>query len=470
MGSRRWPDGVVAFRYGFRHALYQRTLYERLSPARRAALHEEIGRRLETAYGGRVSEAAAELARHFQGTRDPGRALVYLEQAANHAYERRAYADVIASLGPALQLLENLPDTLARRRLELQLRQLYASVQSQTGGYTTAGLVENLERMRGLCAQLGEISVLFDTLCTLYLLQTNGGEVSVAESLEAELSRLAGRLGPPAALHYDFLRGAAVVWLGSLTDAGAFLSRALSSPVSLEEAHRPFGVNPVVGARSLEGLRQWTTGDVAAAYSVQKEALLLAERSGRPFTLAQALTFSAFVLLLEREWAEAGKRAARVLALADEYGFPRWRGRGLIVHGCVLVEEGDAARGLAEIREGLDRLSRSGLRLGHSLHLSLYADACLRAGRLDEGLTAVAAGLAHCQETSERIFEPELWRLRGEILARRGRSGGQSRAAKAADAQACFEKARALARAHGAPMLERRVAGRPAAVARRASR
>jgi predicted ATPase len=35
LGDREWPDGALAARYAFRHALYQRALYGRLSPSRR---------------------------------------------------------------------------------------------------------------------------------------------------------------------------------------------------------------------------------------------------------------------------------------------------------------------------------------------------------------------------------------------------------------------------------------------------
>jgi hypothetical protein len=41
LGNREWPDGALAVRYSFRHGLYQRTLYDGLSPTRRAALHEQ---------------------------------------------------------------------------------------------------------------------------------------------------------------------------------------------------------------------------------------------------------------------------------------------------------------------------------------------------------------------------------------------------------------------------------------------
>jgi predicted ATPase len=52
-------------RYRFRHALMQGTLTEGISAGRKARLHARIGEALETAYGDRLDERAAELAHHF---------------------------------------------------------------------------------------------------------------------------------------------------------------------------------------------------------------------------------------------------------------------------------------------------------------------------------------------------------------------------------------------------------------------
>ena len=49
-GIVEWPDGTVATRYGFRHALYQQVLYERIPTGRRIALHQRIGERIEQGY------------------------------------------------------------------------------------------------------------------------------------------------------------------------------------------------------------------------------------------------------------------------------------------------------------------------------------------------------------------------------------------------------------------------------------
>jgi DNA-binding winged helix-turn-helix (wHTH) protein len=65
-GSEAWPDGTVASRYAFRHALYRATLYECLPAARRARLHLIIGDRLEAGFSTHARECAAELATHFE--------------------------------------------------------------------------------------------------------------------------------------------------------------------------------------------------------------------------------------------------------------------------------------------------------------------------------------------------------------------------------------------------------------------
>ena len=94
-GTAEWPDGTVAARYEFLHALYQSVLYERVSPARRIHLHKLIGEREEAAYGDRTREIAAGLAVHFEQGRDYGRAVKYLEQAADNALQRCANLDAI---------------------------------------------------------------------------------------------------------------------------------------------------------------------------------------------------------------------------------------------------------------------------------------------------------------------------------------------------------------------------------------
>ena len=439
-GASSGRTALWRLRYAFGHALYQRVLYDRLSPSRRAILHQQIGERLEAGYATRTAEVSGELAIHFQRSRDRRRAVAYLEQAARRAYDRLAYSDAVASLDPALRLLGELPDTPERARDELRLRQLYTVGLSQTAGYVAEGLLENLTRARRLCEQLADPAGLFDVLCALCLLHSNGGDLREAERVGEELSPLSEQLNPSAVVEASFLRGGVSLWGGDLDAAEPFLAKALSSSVSPEEADRLYGVNPLVAARSFESLRRWVRAEPDRARAVQGEAMALAERLGRPFTVAHAAAYAAFLHVLDGEWREAARMATRAADLSDEYGFPLWSGTALVIRGRALVEQGEGERGLAEIREGLDVLRRAKIRLAASLWFSLLAETCLRLDRVDEGLAATDAGLTHCRDTAARLFEAELWRVRGELILRGARSKTRPRPGAIRESEECFGK------------------------------
>jgi predicted ATPase len=61
-----------------------------------------------------------------------------------------------------------------------------------------------------------------------------------------------------------------------------------------------------------------------------------------------------------------------------------------------------------------------GFRLAVPSDRGLLAQACLTAGRLDEGLCAIEEGLASSKETGQAFWDAELLRLRGELLAASG--------------------------------------------------
>src|SRR5262249_47685589 len=135
-GTSEWPDGTVATRYQFLHALYQEVVYERLSAARRSRLHRVIGERTEVAYGSQAREMAAELAVHFERGRDTPRAIHYLHQAGENATRLSAHQEASSLLSKGLELLTTLPDTPERDQQELPLRLALTDVLFILKGYT----------------------------------------------------------------------------------------------------------------------------------------------------------------------------------------------------------------------------------------------------------------------------------------------------------------------------------------------
>ena len=103
------------------------------------------------------------------------------------------------------------------------------------------------------------------------------------------------------------------------------------------------------------------------------------------------------------------------------------------------------------MRSALNEWRATGARVHHVYHLALLADAYRQATEHAHGLRAVEEALAVASESGERFWEPELYRLKGELLL--------SPTTKAMNkVQTCFDRAIEIARERGAKSLELRAA------------
>jgi predicted ATPase len=190
-GVEEWPDGTAAGRYRFRHALQQQVVYERLPVGRRARLHRQVGARVETAYGERTGERAAELARHFEQGRDFWKAVRYRRQAAENALGRWAYHEAIGHLTTGVEILKRLPETRERAQRELDCQTALGLALMVTKGFATPEVGAAYARAAELCQQIGEASQLFPLLWQLRGHHMVRGETQTAYELAEQLLSLA---------------------------------------------------------------------------------------------------------------------------------------------------------------------------------------------------------------------------------------------------------------------------------------
>ena len=109
LGEEEFPDGCLATRYRFAHALYQNVLYGELVSKRRIALHRQAGEQLAEHYRGEAPRIAAQLAVHFERGRDFARAVACLVEAGDNATHKYANSEAEAHYSRALTLVEKLP-------------------------------------------------------------------------------------------------------------------------------------------------------------------------------------------------------------------------------------------------------------------------------------------------------------------------------------------------------------------------
>jgi len=417
-GTEEWPDGIVAARYGFIHALYQNVLYERVTVGQRINLHRRIAEREEQAYGSRAREIAAELAMHFERGRDYLRAIRYLQQVAENATRRSAHVEAITHLTAALELLKTLPDTPERTQQELTLQIALGVPLMATKGQAAPEVGRAYTRARELCQQVRETPQLFPVLRGLWAFYMQRAEHQTAHELGQQLLRLAQRAQDPALLLESHRAlGSNLFWLGEFALARAHLEQSLAFYNSQPHHSQGFlyGFDPRVACFSYGSWLLWLLGYPDQALQQSQAALTLAQELSHPLSLAYARTFAAEFHRFRRQVQATREHAEAVITLSREQGFSLFLAEGAMLQGWALAEQGRGEEGVTQIRQVLTAQQAAGSKMGGPADLAILAEAYGKVGRAEEGLAVLAEALATADKTGECLWEAEMYRLKGEL-------------------------------------------------------
>jgi DNA-binding winged helix-turn-helix (wHTH) protein/predicted ATPase len=476
-GSDEWPDGMVAGRYTFIHALYHQVVYHQLTAARRVQLHRRIGASKEEAYGTRAGEIAAELAVHFEHGRDYRRAVQYLQHAAETAGRRHAPREAIDYLRRALALLKVMPEAPQLLQQELDVQLALGPALMVTRGFAAREVVDTYARARQLCEQLGERQQLFPVLFGLWRSSHARAQLQTARELGEQLVSLANCQADPALLvEAHAALGQTLCIQGESTLARDHLNQA----VGLYEPHRHtapafrFGYDLGIYAHAVEGWALWLLGYPEQALRRSRGALTLAQEQSHPFTLSLTLVTVAVLQQMRWEGETALEQVAASLVLSTEHGFPYLRAVGTVLQGWGLARVGQIKEGIAQMHEGLAASRATGAELLRPYLLALLAEACGSGGQSEAGLGTLEEALVAAENHAERFYEADLHRMKGELLLRKcaGASvaptsteiqkgpaaggGATGHSALQMEAEACFQRALDIARRQGAKSLELR--------------
>jgi DNA-binding winged helix-turn-helix (wHTH) protein/tetratricopeptide (TPR) repeat protein len=462
-GTSEWPDRCVHLRCHFVHDLYHQVLYEQTGASLRVQLHRRIGERLEQGYGEQMSNVAAELCMHFERAGDNARAVRYLQLAAEQALGLSAYREAVDHLRRALSLLEKLPGD--KRSIELSLLIPFGAALSVVSGYAAHEVDQVYRRAKELCDAAGESWIALPVLAgtaSFYLVRA---EYRVAHELGGQLLRLAeAQDNPRLQIEANMLVGYVCLYRAMLRDACSHLERAI---VIAERAGGNAQTtartqDPAIAARCELSCALWTMGFPDRALQRAQEALALAECLGQPFTQVFALHFLAVLHQFRREPSACQERAAALIELASQHEFTFFLALGRMVRGGALIELGDLGAGVALIDQGWAEFQATGAEVGGTYFRALLGQARAKTGRADEALSLLDEALLAARRNEEHWWQPELLRLRGELLMQGQPSLGSASASRALDlpasAEACFLEALRLSRGNGARMLELRAA------------
>ncbi len=410
--------------YLFKHALIQDTAYQSLLKSRRQQLHQQIAQVLEERFVEIKEQQPELLAHHYTEANLIAQAIPYWQKAGQRAAQRSAHSEAISHLTSGLGLLKALPDTPQRAQHELRLQISLGSSLMATKGYGAPEVATTYTRARELCQQLGETPQLFPVLFGLAAFRLVRGETRTARELGEQLLRLARSVQEPALLvaAHNVL-GESLYHLGEVVLAREQLEQgvAVYDPQRHPSPAGLYGANQGEQSLCYAAFVLWQLGYPDRALKRICEALVLAQESFHPYTLAYVLLCAAIHHQLRREGQLAQEQAEAVITLSTEQGFPYLLTLGTMRRGWALAEQGQMEEGIAQMHRGLAAWQATGAELGRSGHLASLAEAYGKMGQMEEGLVVIAEALAQVQKSEERIYEAELYRLKGELLLAQAR-------------------------------------------------
>jgi predicted ATPase/class 3 adenylate cyclase len=440
--------------YTFKHALTHEVAYGSLLQERRRILHVRIVETIERLYPDRLSEHIELLAHHASRGELWEKAVEYLHQAGKKAASRSATQEAIAYFEQTLDALKHLPESRQTIEKAIDIRIDLGPALIGAWGFGAPEVEENYTQARASCEQLGGTPRLFPVLWGMARMHDVRGELKVGRELGEQILNLAQRLQEPALLleaHHELWANLFAV--GELTSARTHLEQGFSLYDPQKHKDHAFlygGHDPGVCCSYHAATVLWLLGYPDQALRKSRESLDLARELSHLSSMANALFFAARVHQECGDEQAVQARSEEGLALATGHGLPRWLAQEAVLRGWLLVEQGRAVAGIAQMLKGM-AVERRASGSWEMYCNALVAEAYRKAGQTSEGLNIVTDALATAQRTGCHYYDAELRRIEGELLLAKTMPDEQQ-------AEACFQNALKVARDQCAKSLELRAA------------
>ncbi len=445
--------------YVFKHWLVQDVAYESLLRGTRRQYHEQIARALPNELPEIVQTQPEFVAHHLICAGMEAEAIVYFQRAGELAHRRSASTEAIEHFERALELVGQLPPSADRDQRELSLLIALGAPLTAAKGYSTPEVEQTYRRAGELCLRLGDdrSSEFFRALYGTWRVHLLRADYLSALEFARTLIRLAeagGNETQLGAAHRAL--GSTLFYLGD--DAGAARDQLelVISSAALERDRTSFReelqdvVDPWITCHAYLGWSWWLAGLPAEARRLSNRALELSQDLQHPFTRALALSFDSWLWQWMGNVEAVRERAGDALAIATEQGFEFWVGWDEIMLGWADAASGEPQAGLERMERGLEGWRAVGSELGTSYFLTLTAETQRNAGLLDAAWHSLEEAAEVAERRSEGWWGPEMRRLRGEVMWRRG--------ASLEEAEQHLAGALELARQHGSHSLALRAA------------
>jgi predicted ATPase len=316
-----------------------------------------------------------------------------------------------------------LPQTRKRDEQELEILILLGAALVATQGYAATDVGRVYDRARLLCEFLNARQPYFPVLWGSWVFNVVRANFQTAREFANRFQRLADDCGNTtlvAAGHFMMACTAFHVGKPAETRQEATAALAKYDPKNYPFLLHEYGPELGVFCECYLAHSLWILGHPQQSRDRISSALTRARELGDPFSITLALVYSAMLHQFLGDASQSMSLAEEAAALCDEYGFSYYQAWPPIIKGWALATSGEALEGTLLIRKGIDGLRKIQSRIREPYYLGLLANACIAAGHVDESMAHIRDAFALVEQGGEIWAEPEIHRIKGDILQAQG--------------------------------------------------
>jgi tetratricopeptide (TPR) repeat protein len=417
--------------YLFKHALVQDVVYDTLLLSQRKQFHARAGAAIEVVYSHRLEEHYEALADHYSKSEDTGKAIDYLEKAANKAASYSSLQDARGYCQRTVALLDSINESRSEQGTRIRITLKWAGIGT---GFPTPELAASCARAFQCAKELGARSEMLSIASWEAHIRTMLGDaergLALAELVIAEGSQ---RFGDPAVGRAHTVLGMSLFWSGRPDSA---VNHARLGAPSLHNGMGSFWDGYLL---MMGGLSAAFVGEFNEAMDWFNQAMGLptTERAIKSWIHL----FRGYSLNERSEWARGSELAREARDIATHYDDPWPAAWGLIADGYAQFMSGQHLDGHFRLRQGISELEERGLLYTIPWAYALLAEVTLILNDVKKGLELAEAAIDSLRD-GDRLAEPIAY---GALAI----GGALNESAKWSDVHSCFQKAVDIAIAAG---------------------
>jgi class 3 adenylate cyclase/predicted ATPase len=402
--------------YLFRHVVVRDVAYKTLGYSVRQTLHEALAGYLER----EIDPPPVDLiAYHYAHSANTAKEATFRRLAAELAIRNGAYADALAHVERAREIVAAQSAGPGQLEQELELALLLGSILLVTDGQGSSRAKATYDHARELSRAMPPgpaVGRAVFGLWTYYLFQGLMGPTAELADEAVALTAQSPDTGVRIMAHLAVSQ--THMWTGQWEKCieGYDQVMALYDPSQHQAYITQYAQNPRFTASNSAFWAEWMLGHPEQAAAVAEQAIEEARALGHEFTYTIAFLGRPLTAWFRRRHDEVAASVGEYVASAQRSGNPFYIALSLALDACAKVHNGDVDAGVAQLEQQLATMHALGSKLVDPLMISFLAGADLAAGRHQAGLDLLDESIARFDRDGQVSQLPDHLRLQAELL------------------------------------------------------